>query len=369
LSYDLDIQSGISLAPHTSLGLGGEARYYVEIHSEESLIAALGWADEHQVPTLILGGGSNLVVADAGFEGLVIKMDIRGLEFESRDAMLLLRAGAGEPWDPLVERAVARGAAGIECLSGIPGLTGATPIQNVGAYGQEVSQTIRSVRVLERATGEAHDLSPEACEFGYRDSMFKREPGRYIVLSVLFALTPGGAPTIRYGELSRALGEGEHSLARVREEVIRLRRAKGMVLDPQDPASRSAGSFFTNPILAEARAQQVFARAVERGVVQSEEEVPRYPAGEGQLKLAAGWLIERAGVQKGDRRGAVGISPKHCLSLVHYGGGTAADLVALGREVQARVLDFWGVHLEPEPVQVGFDAPPFAPGSGSSVSK
>jgi len=366
---ELEIQGDVPLGPRTTLGLGGSARHFVRVDDEASLIQALRWADTRRLHTLILGGGSNLVVSDAGFDGLVIEMGLLGVMFTPIGDRVRVEAAAGEPWDDLVAQTIERGLGGLECLSGIPGLVGATPIQNVGAYGQEVSQTFHSVRVLERATSRVEELAPEACEFAYRTSMFKRNPGRYVILAVSYDLEPGGVPALRYAELKRALDGVTPSLAHVRELVLELRRKKGMVIDPTDPDTRSAGSFFTNPILPERAAEGVIARAVELGIVKTPEEVPRYPVGSGLTKLPAAWLIERAGIEKGRRAGPVGISSKHCLALVHYGGGTTHDLVALAREVQRAVHDRWGVQLEPEPVRVGFSAPPFSAGSASTVSK
>lgn len=366
LGEDLEIHQDVPLGPRTTLGLGGSARHLVRVDDEASLIRALRWAEGRELQTFILGGGSNLVVSDAGFDGLVIEMGLMGVSFTSSGSIVRVEAAAGECWDDLVSQTVERELAGLECLSGIPGLVGATPIQNVGAYAQEVSQTIHAVRVLERETYGVQELSREACAFAYRDSMFKREPGRYVVLRVSYDLEPGGAPAVRYKELKRALGSATPSLAEVRELILRLRRNKGMVIDPTDPDTRSAGSFFTNPILPEEVVAEVVARALQLGVVQAPEEVPTYPAGSGLIKLPAAWLIERAGIEKGYRAGQVGISSKHCLALVHYGGGRTDELIALAQEVQRAVYERWGVQLEPEPVRVGFSSPPL---SASMVSK
>jgi len=304
---------------------------------------------------LVLGGGSNLVVADEGFPGLVLDLaGLRGPSFGPAGEVVEVVASAGEPWDALVASAVDRDLAGLECLSGIPGLAGATPIQNVGAYGQDVAETVKRVRVLDRSDGAIAELGSESCEFAYRDSAFKRDPDRHVVLSVTFALVPGGAPALRYGELVRALaGEESATLARVRQSVIELRRGKSMVLDPEDENRRSAGSFFTNPILSDAEAQRVVDLAVAEGIVTEPSAMPRYPAGEGRTKLAAGWLIERSGIAKGHRRGPVRVSTRHALSLTHIGGGRTEDLLALAREVQAAVSERFGVTLVPEPRLVG----------------
>ncbi|NOY92477.1 MAG: UDP-N-acetylmuramate dehydrogenase [Deltaproteobacteria bacterium] len=349
---------GVSLSEHTSLGLGGEAEAYITVREVAELKAALRYAERRGMPVLLLGGGSNLVVADGGFAGLVIALGMRGVELQREGDVALLTARAGESWDAVVEYSVGEGLAGLECLSGIPGLAGATPVQNVGAYGQEVSQRLRQVDVLDRANLERRCMTPEACEFGYRDSLFKREPERFVVLSVTFALTPGGAPSLRYAPLRDAFTDQTPSLSRVREQVLRLRRAKSMLLDPSDPNSRSAGSFFTNPIVDRTTLNEVLRRAVEAGVIESVDEMPHYALDDGRIKLAAGWLIERAGVAKGTRRGAVGVSAHHALALVHHGGGRTADLLALARDVRAKVRERFGVELLPEPVMVGFERAP-----------
>jgi UDP-N-acetylmuramate dehydrogenase len=327
----------------TTLELGGPARHLVEARDDAAVLEALAWAPARGVPVLVLGGGSNLVVGDGGFEGLVIRMATRGRTFvPGAPGEVLMTVAAGEPWDDVVADTVARGLAGLECLSGIPGLAGATPIQNVGAYGQEVGETIRSVRVVERASGRIVDLSPADCAFAYRDSAFRRAPGRHVVLGVTFALREGGAPTLRYRELADALaGSASPTLAEARATVLALRARKSMVIDPADPNRRSAGSFFTNPIVDAAVADALGPEA------------PRWPAGPGRVKLSAGWLIEHAGIAKGTRRGPVGVSTNHALALVHHGGGTTAALLDLAREVRAAVLARFGVALAPEPIFVG----------------
>lgn len=340
LDVDL-LQRDVLLAPHTTLELGGRAAYFGSATDVADIQLLLDLADEQRMPVAILGGGSNLVVSDAGFPGVVIAMRMRGVSITRQDDVVLVEAAAGEPWDELVDRTTLERLAGLECLSGIPGLVGATPIQNVGAYGQEVADTIASVRVLDRRTRTVVELTPAQCEFAYRDSMFKRDPDRYVVLSVVFALTPDGAPTVRYAELERALEGKSRDVRTVRETVIALRRAKSMVIDPADPNRRSAGSFFTNPIVDAALADALSAR---------HEGMPRWPQPDGRVKLAAGWLIERAGITKGMRRGNVGVSTKHALALVHHGGGTSAELLAFSEEIRDAVRVRFGVELQREPV-------------------
>lgn len=341
----LHIQRHVSLAPLTTLELGGCAKYFVRAEDERVLAEALLWAADQSVSSAILGGGSNLIVPDEGYDGLVIQMGITTLELRGGG---IVHAGAGVPWETVVDGAVSRGWAGLECLTGIPGLAGATPIQNVGAYGQEVAEVIDGVRVLRRDTLEFEELAPEECGFSYRDSVFKREPDRFVVSGVRFALRPHGTPTVRYAELDRSIG-ADPTLADVRRAVLDLRRSKSMVIDPNDPNRRSAGSFFLNPIVAATEAERVVEEAVHDGLVADPEDVPRFEVGEGRTKLAAAWLIEKAGFAKGTRRGAVGVSTNHALALVHHGGGTSAELLAFADDIRARVHSRFGVVLEREP--------------------
>ena len=351
------ISDAVPLAPLTTLELGGPARHLVHATDEATVAAAVAWATERKLPLFVLGGGSNVVIADAGFDGVVLRMGLRGLRFEPDGARMLVHAAAGEPWDALVQAAVARGWAGVECLTGIPGLVGATPIQNVGAYGQEVSETIRSVRALDRTTGQIVELAPRDCDFGYRDSMFKRNPDAYVVLGVTFALVPGGAPTLRYPELEKAIAarvfDRAPALAEVSQVVRTLRAKKSMVLDPADPNRRSVGSFFMNPVLPSAVAAGVIERAIAAGAARMASDVPQFPAADGKTKLSAGWLVEHAGFDKGFRRGSVGLSSNHALALVHHGGGSTAELLALAREIRDGVARRFGVTLVPEPTVVG----------------
>lgn len=347
------VRPGEPLAGRTTLELGGAAEHFLEATGPGDIVDGLRWTRERGLPASLLGGGSNVVVADRGVAGLVIDVGTRGVTLRREGAQVWVTAAAGEPWDALVARTVEDGLAGLECLSGIPGRVGATPIQNVGAYGQEVAETIRRVKVLDRRTLEERELGPQECGFSYRDSYFKKNPERYVVLEVTFALVPGGAPCVRYGELARALGDGPPTLERTRSTVLALRGRKSMVLDPADENRRSAGSFFTNPIVGAAEAGRVMARALELGVVASTGEVPSWPAGEGRVKLAAGWLIERAGIARGLRRGPVGVSSRHALALVHHGGGRTRDLLDLARHVRDTVRERFGVTLRPEPVLLG----------------
>ncbi len=332
---------GEPLSRHTSLELGGPARLFVHVEDLELLAPLLLEARHQELRVAILGGGSNLVVSDRGFDGLVIAIRNRGVTLVREGDRVLVEAAAGEPWDPFVGRMVAANLAGLECLSGIPGLVGGAPIQNIGAYGQDVSETITKVRALDRQTLEMVEISHEFCRFEYRDSAFKREPERYIVLSVMFALREGAAPKVSYAELERALEDGPRTLASVRDAVIALRRRKSMVIDPDDPNRRSAGSFFTNPIVE---------REVADALAGKHPAMPRWEQRDGRTKLAAGWLIEQSGMKKGTKRGPVGISTVHALALVHHGGGTTRELLALAEEVRAQVRARFDVELELEPM-------------------
>jgi UDP-N-acetylmuramate dehydrogenase len=344
----MQLQENVSLAPLTTIGIGGPARFFFRATSVDEVREALAWARERSLATFVLGGGSNLLIADAGFDGVVIHVDLRGVTVESEDEFAMVKVAAGEPWDAFVALAVGNGWAGIECLSGIPGSTGATPIQNVGAYGQDVSETIVRVEALDRTTDRVVWFTNEECRFGYRASLFKNiEPGRYVVLSVTFRLKRGGCATIRYPELQKYVDErgvAVDDLRGVREAVIAIRKRKGMVLDPGDPDTRSDGSFFMNPVIP-AAAYAEFARKAP--------DAPHFPSGD-DVKLSAAWLIEHAGFSKGFTHGRVGLSTKHTLAIVNRGGGTAAEVLELVGMIQGRVREAFGVEMHPEPNFIGF---------------
>ena len=347
--------SATPLGPLTTLRLGGPAGRLVDARTEAELVAAVRDADAAGEAVLVLAGGSNVVVADAGFPGLVVRVLTEGVRAQALGGdRVRLTVQAGEPWDPIVARSVREGLAGLECLSGIPGSTGATPIQNVGAYGQEVATTIESVRAYDRAARAVVDLPASECGFRYRGSRFKGA-ATHVVLAVTFVLarSPRSEP-IRYAELARALGVGPGDrvpLAAVRDAVLRLRRGKGMVVDPADPDSVSAGSFFTNPVLEPEAFAALERRAAAR--LGPEARPPAFPEPDGRVKTSAAWLIERAGFTKGLERGRVGISAKHALALVNRGDATTAELVALAAEIAAGVRAAFGVDVVPEPVFVG----------------
>jgi UDP-N-acetylmuramate dehydrogenase len=331
------------LANHTTLRVGGPAAEFVVATTEAELLDAVSQADDRGIPVLVLGGGSNLVVSDAGFDGRVVAVRTRGVQADD-DACggAVVRIAAGEPWDDFVATAVTRGWVGVEALAGIPGLVGATPVQNVGAYGQEIAQTIASVRCWDRSDGTVRTLFPRDCRFGYRTSRFKQEAGRWVVLEVVLQLRLGdlGAP-LGYAELAGRLGveTGDRApLAQVQQAVLALRRGKGMVLDEADHDTWSAGSFFTNPVLP---ASQV------------PEGAPAWPQPDGSVKTSAAWLIEQAGFRRGHGTGAVALSGKHTLAITNRGGATAAGLIALAREIRDGVRTRFGIELVNEPVLVG----------------
>ncbi len=341
----------VPLAPLTTLRLGGRAAHVAHIERETALPEALADAEARGLASFVLGGGSNVVVADDGFQGLVVQIALRGVHVVREGDTAAVTVAAGEPWDPFVAWAVGEGLGGVECLGGIPGLAGATPIQNVGAYGQEVAETVSAVRVYDREARAFAELSADACGFGYRASRLKAS-GRYVVTAVTYRLRvrDTSAP-VRYAELARALGVSEAAgapLARVHETVVALRRTKGMVLDPEDPESVSAGSFFVNPVVDDAG----LARVV-RGAGAAD--VPRHPAGAGAWKIPAAWLIEHAGFPRGFTLagGDVRVSRRHALALVNGGAGTTRELLALARTIVSGVEARFGVTLTPEPVLVG----------------
>jgi UDP-N-acetylmuramate dehydrogenase len=344
------VASGVPLAPLTTLRVGGPARALVTVTSEAELVAAVRDADASGSPLLVLGGGSNLLVADAGFDGTVVQVATRGVRLLQRDwcGGVMLQVAAGEPWDDLVAHTVEQGWAGIEALSGVPGSTGATPLQNVGAYGQEVAQTIARVRTWDRAAGEVRTFTSSDCRFGYRTSRF-RGHDRLVVLDVTFQLVPGpSSRPVAYAELAAALGVpvgGRAPVADVREAVLALRRRKGMVLDPADHDTWSAGSFFTNPVVP--------ADAVPDGA-------SAWAQPDGSVKVSAAWLIEQAGFSRGypGEGAAARLSGKHSLALTNRGSASAEDLRALASALRSGVAERLGIVLEPEPRLVGLTLDP-----------
>jgi len=353
----VNLREHVSLAPYTTIGLGGPARYFADCANEDELREALTVARQRRLPVQVLGGGSNVIFPDAGFPGVVARVALGGLTVREAGDTADVVAGAGVTWDELVEETVRRGLSGVECLSGIPGLVGGTPIQNVGAYGQEVADTITGVTCLARDSLERLTLDAAGCGFGYRTSRFKREDrDRFVVLGVTFRLRRHTVPTLGYPELANAVRE-KADLARlspleavrlVRETVLALRRQKSMVLDAGDPNTRSVGSFFLNPVLS----RQGFAELEQRWkAAGGSAPIPTFPAPTG-VKVPAAWLVEQAGFRKGHRQDGVGISSRHALALVNL-GGTTAQLLALAEEIERAVLERFGIRLEREPVVVG----------------
>ena len=346
----LEVRERVPLAPLTTLGVGGSARWFATATDPAHVATAHAWCRERKVALFVIGGGSNLVVADEGVNALVLRMSIGGVTFEPLDdGSTRVIAGAGEPWDNVVEAVVQRGLAGLECLSGIPGTVGGTPIQNVGAYGQEVADAIESVTAFDGRSGEAVMIPAAECGFSYRMSRFKSDPRRFIVTHVAFRLTPGEA-TIRYPDLlawTARAGITQPTLMDVRRAVIAVRRTKGMIVDATDADSRSVGSFFMNPVVTIPTLDAI--RAVAGSAP------PQFPAADGAVKIPAAWLIERAGFAKGHGDGPVGISAKHPLALINRGEATAQDVVRLATVIKGRVAEQFGVSLRPEPIFVGFE--------------
>ncbi len=363
-SRPLHIEEHMALSSLTTIGLGGEAKYVATCASADDIRTAVEYAKEQHQRIQVLGGGSNLIFSDTGFDGLVLKVACRGIVWTDETDTMLASVKAGEQWDEFVRNCVERGLSGVECLSGIPGSVGATPIQNVGAYGQEVKDTIVSVTAMNRASGEDVEFTNAECEFGYRDSRFKsREKDRWIVTEVRFRLLKNGAPSIMYPELRRHLEytlgpgglgtpatqqEASSRLRLVRDAVLALRRKKSMVMDPNDPNTRSVGSFFMNPTLE----PDVFSvLQLQWNVRHPGEPIPSYPSGR-LVKVPAAWLIEHAGFHKGFRgAGGAGISANHTLALVNY-GGTTRDVLALAQEIRGRVSSVFGISLEREAIVV-----------------
>ncbi|MGH9590886.1 MAG: UDP-N-acetylmuramate dehydrogenase [Terracidiphilus sp.] len=339
------------LAPLTTLGVGGPARWLAEAANEAEIAEAAAWAGRRAVLLFVLGGGSNLLISDAGFDGLVLHVRMRGIAVEDAESDRVYRVAAGEDWDAFVTRAISENSAGVECLAGIPGTVGGTPVQNVGAYGQEVASVIERVRAFDLESHEFVEFTARECGFSYRRSKFNSEVrGRFVVTRVDYRLRRGGPPTIAYPDLNRALSErrraaDDPTLAEVANAVRRIRQSKGMLLVEGDPDCRSAGSFFKNPVITADRFREIAARGAMP---------PSFPARPGTVKLPAAWLVEQAGFAKGYNLGRAGISTRHTLALVNHGCATAAEILALARLISARVEERFGIRLEIEPVLIGF---------------
>lgn len=348
------IQTDVALAGMTTLQVGGRAEFFADIYDEAALVAAIRWARATGCPVTTIGGGSNVVIADEGILGLTLRMCMPGRTPRKNGDGVALDVGAGEDWDELVRYTVGQGWAGIECLVGIPGRMGAAPIQNIGAYGQELADTALKVRVYHLGHQEYRELSAKDCDFAYRDSRFKRsESVDEIVTGVTLQLRPGGAPTVRYRELQRSVGANP-DLATVMTAVQTLRRGKSMLARHVDGNHRSAGSFFLNPVLRPEDAARVYERAGALGI--APDDVPAWDMESGETKFAAAWLIERSGFEKGYGDGRVGLSSNHTLAIVNRGGATAMELLEFAREIRAGVQAAFGIGLMPEPRMMGFPA-------------
>lgn len=346
------IEQNVSLAEYTTLKIGGKARFFFSVKHEEDLIEAVSFAEENDLKIFVLGGGSNVLIADTGFDGVVLKISLKGISiFQEKDKIVYVTAKAGEDWDKFVAFGVEKNLQGIECLSGIPGLVGGTPVQNVGAYGQEVSETIVSVRVFDGKTKTIKDLSNSQCEFSYRTSLFNTtEKNRYVVLSVTYALSSDGEPKIVYRDLQNYFGDAKPTLEETRRAVLKIRAGKSMVIDPRDPNSLSVGSFFKNPIITTESFAILEEKAAKLGIAS----IPSFKAEAGNVKVPAAWLIERSGFNKGFKFGCVGLSTKHTLAIINRGGATAGDVLSLKNKIQVKVKELFGIELNPEPVLVGF---------------
>ena len=346
MTNKFELKENVPLAPLTTLKIGGAARYFVRAETETQVADALRFAGDEDLDFFILGGGSNVLISDSGFDGLVLQIGLKGKAFTREEtSSLIVTAAAGEDWDAFVAYCVEQDLAGIECLSGIPGFVGGTPVQNVGAYGQEVAETIVSVRCFDRKTCEFVTLSNADCGFTYRTSIFNsNEKERYIVLSVTYALRHGGRPKVVYKDLIEHFGDRQPSLGEVRDVVLTIRRSKSMVIKETDPNSRSAGSFFKNPVVEISKLEEIRADF---------DRVPHFDFGD-KVKIPAAWLIENAGFNKGFALNNAGISTKHTLALINRGGATAAEMIALKEKIQAAVAAKFGIELHPEPVFVGF---------------
>jgi UDP-N-acetylmuramate dehydrogenase len=356
----LTILENVPLAPYTTLGIGGPARFMTCIRNEIQALHALEFAQARHCPVFTLGGGSNLLVSDAGFPGLVIKIDLQGIENPDSGRSGRISAAAGVDWETLVKYCVERKLGGIECLSGIPGTVGGAPVQNIGAHGQEVCEVVARIRALDRQSHQLVELTGADCQFAYRSSIFNTtHSDRYVILRVDFALRTDGKVRLLYADLQKRFAGCARppELSEVREAVLEIRRSKSMVLQEDDPDSRSVGSFFKNPVLDQSAVSILEQESRSRGLLGATEKIPRFAAGPGREKLAAAWLIERTGFNKGYSYRNAGISSRHTLALINRGGATAQEILELMHMIQDRVQQLYGIELKPEPVFVGFEEP------------
>ncbi|MBA3634513.1 MAG: UDP-N-acetylmuramate dehydrogenase [Acidobacteria bacterium] len=347
------IEKNVPLAEFTTFKIGGKARFFIQATNETEIIKSLEFAEQNNLKVFILGGGSNVLIADKGFDGLVLQVALKGVStFAENDETVFVTAQAGEDWDEFVAFCVERNLQGIECLSGIPGFVGGTPIQNVGAYGQEVSESIVLIRIFDRQTKEIKELINSECGFAYRTSIFNStEKNRYIVLAVTYALKFGGEPKIVYADLKKHFADSIPNLKETRKAVCEIRATKSMLVRQGGADAQSAGSFFKNPIVSAEKFAEIEKNAENLGV----ENVPSYKVDDQNVKIPAAWLIENAGFRKGFIKGNVGLSTKHTLALTNRGQATAKEILNLMEEIQKKVEDRFGIVLKPEPVFVGFE--------------
>lgn len=344
MSTSIKIEENIPLAQYTTFQIGGNARFFIKAETEDQVVEAFNFAEEHEFELFVLGGGSNVLISDEGFDGVVLQIALKGIEIKGN----IVTAQAGENWDEFVAVCVENNLQGVECLSGIPGLIGGTPVQNVGAYGQEVSETITKVRVFDRKSKHILELANSDCKFAYRTSIFNTtEKNRFIVLAVTFALEKDANPKIVYKDLKEYFAGKRPNLVRTRAAVLEIRRAKSMVIDEEDENSKSAGSFFKNPIVA---AEKIAEIAQKTGI----ESVPHFKMDDNKVKIPAAWLIENAGFYKGYKQERAGISTKHTLAIVNFDGANAKAIISLKNEIQTQVEKKFGISLVPEPVLIGF---------------
>lgn len=348
---NLIIEKNVPLAELTTLKIGGVAKYFARAETENQIVEALNFAGKNNLKIFILGGGSNVLIADKGFDGLVLQIALKGISVEKAENKVFVTANAGEDWDNFCEFCVNENVQGVECLSGIPGFVGGTPVQNVGAYGQEVSETIFRVRVFDCLKNKFKKLLNADCEFSYRTSLFNSShKNRYIVTAVTFALCENNQPKIVYKELREIFSERTPTLRETREAVMKIRAAKSMVIDENDPNSKSAGSFFKNPVVSNESFTEIEERARNLGI----EKVPFFKADEKYVKIPAAWLIENSGFQKGFQMGNAGLSTKHTLAIVNLGNASANDVLELKNEIQTKVKEIFDIELQPEPIFIGF---------------
>lgn len=353
------IRENVRLAPYTTFRIGGIARYFCDVTNEDQLREGLNFAKQLGLPIFVLGGGSNVLIADIGFRGVVLFIALKGITFQKpRKNSVLVTAAAGEVWDKFVQQCVERNLAGVECLSGIPGFVGGTPIQNVGAYGQDVSETIVSVRAFDREKNRVVELTNEACQFNYRTSIFNTtERDRYVVLEVTYKLQLNGEPALRYPDLQKffAAQKTPPTLAEARAAVLQIRSDKGMVIKPNDSDCQSAGSFFKNPVISAEEFSRVEEAAHKLNLLPAGERVPHFDAPDQRIKVPAAWLIEKAGFPKGYSRGRVGISTKHTLAVTNRNNATATEILEFARKIQTQIREKFGVTLTPEPILIGVE--------------